>query len=255
MARVGMLLDPELCTGCRACQVACKLWNKLEFVPTENTGSYENPPSLGKDVWRRIKFIELGEGDGFKWLFKQERCLHCTNATCVTVCPAPGALTYQEQGIVHLDQNKCIGCRFCEQTCPFEIPQYDPVTQKAYKCTFCIDRVTNGLQPSCAASCPTGAIEFYWNRDKLISVAKKRAGGRRLYGATMDELGLQVMYLLPETAGSYDLPEKPAVPAAVEAWKGGLKTFAKWGIGLSVAAAALHYITIGPKEVEEGGEG
>jgi formate dehydrogenase iron-sulfur subunit len=255
MADIAMLLDPELCTGCRACQVACKLWNKLDFVPTTNTGSYENPPSLGKDVWRRIKFIEKGEGPSQKWLFKQEQCFHCTNATCVTVCPAPGALTYQKNGTVTLDQEKCIGCRFCEQTCPFSVPKFDAATQKAYKCTFCIDRTSAGMAPSCAATCPTGAIEFSTDRDMLIQKAKAKANGKRLYGATSDELGLHVMYLLPESAGDYDLPESPSVPASVAAWKGGLKSLAKWGIGLSVAAAALHYITIGPNEVEEGGEG
>ncbi len=254
MADLALLLDPARCTGCRACQVACKLWNKRSFVRTFNTGTHENPPKLGKDNWRRIAFIEQGEGVNSKWLFRQEQCFHCTNATCVTACPAPGALTYKSNGVVFLDQDKCIGCRFCEQTCPFQVPQYDAATKKAWKCNFCYDRVTNGLPTSCAKACPTGAIEFSFNRDELVAKAKARAGERRLYGATVEELGLHVMHILPEPATSYRLPENPAVPTAVVAWKNVFKPLAKWGIGLGVAAAALHYLTIGPNEVEEGGD-
>lgn len=255
MADIAFLLDPSKCTGCRGCQAACKLWNKRSFVRTMNTGTYENPPKMGKDVWRRIRFIEEGESPDMKWLFRQEQCFHCTNAACVTSCPSPGALTYREKGVVVLDQGKCIGCRFCEQTCPFEVPQYDPVTKKAWKCTFCFDRITNGLVPSCAKACPTGAIEFSWDRDALVKKAQARADktGWRLYGASKDELGLHVMHLLPESAEKFGLPEDPKIPASVVAWKKIFKPLAKWGIGLGVAAAALHYITLGPHEVEEEG--
>ncbi len=256
MADIALLLDPGKCTGCRGCQAACKLWNKRGFVPTVNTGSHENPPRLGKDVWRRIAFIEEGEGSTMKWIFRQEQCFHCQNATCVTSCPAPGALTYRDKGVVYLDQEKCIGCRFCEQTCPFEVPKYDPVTQKAWKCNFCYDRIINGLGPSCAKACPTGAIEFSWNREELVKKAKARAdkNNLRLYGADYEELGLHVMHILAEPATTLRLPEKPRVPPAVYAWKRVFKPLAKWGIGLGIAAAALHYLTIGPNEVDEGGD-
>ncbi len=256
MPDIAMLLDPSKCTGCRGCQAACKLWNKRAFVPTVNTGSYENPPKLGKDVWRRIAYIEQGEGSAMKWLFRQEQCFHCSNATCVTACPAPGALTYKGNGIVYLDQDKCIGCRFCEQTCPFQVPQYDTTTKKAWKCNFCSDRLANGLIPSCAKACPTGAIEFSWNKAELIKRAKARAdkAGMRLYGAEKKELGLHVMHILPESAATFRLPENPAVPNTVVAWKQVFKPLVKWGIGLGVAAAALHYLTIGPNEVDEGGD-
>jgi formate dehydrogenase iron-sulfur subunit len=254
MADIALLLDPAKCTGCRGCQAACKLWNKRSHVATQNFGSHENPKSLGKDVWRRIAFIEEGESPNMKWHFRQEQCFHCTNATCVTACPSPGALTYQKNGVVFLDQNKCIGCRFCEQTCPFEVPKYDAATKKAYKCNFCYDRIINGLMPSCAKTCPTGAIEFSWNRDDLVKKATAKANGRRIYGADVAELGLHVMHILPEPATTYRLPDKPAVPGAVAAWKNVFKPLVKWGIGAGLAAAALHYITIGPNEVDEGGD-
>jgi formate dehydrogenase iron-sulfur subunit len=261
MADIAMLLDPSRCTGCRGCQVACKLWNKRSFVKTENTGSYENPPRLSKNNYRRIAFIEQGEGASMKWLFRQEQCFHCANAACVTACPT-GALSYKEKGIVLLEQEKCIGCRYCESVCPFQVPQYDAATKKSFKCTFCIDRIQNGMGPSCAKACPTNAIEFSWNRDELVAKAKARAEktGMRLYGADNAELGLHVMHLLPESAAAYRLPEKPSISAAVIAWKNVFKPLVKWGIGLGLAAAALHYITLGPNEIgadakEKGGEG
>jgi formate dehydrogenase iron-sulfur subunit len=255
MADIAFLLDPSKCTGCRGCQVACKLWNKRDFEKTKNFGSFENPKKLSKNVWRRIAFIESGSGNDLKWLFRQEQCFHCSNAACVTACPT-GALHYKEKGIVFLDQSKCIGCRFCEQVCPFDVPKYDSGSKKSYKCTFCIDRVQNGLVPSCAKACPTGAIEFSWNRDALVAKAKAKAtkANLRLYGAERNELGLHVMHLLDQPAGSYNLPEKPAVSGAVVAWKNVFKPLAKWGIGLGVAAAFLHYITMGPHEVEGGEE-
>jgi formate dehydrogenase iron-sulfur subunit len=111
--------------------------------------------------------------------------------------------------------------------------------------------------PSCAKACPTGAIEFSWNREELVKKAQKEAvNGKRLYGADYAELGLHVMHLLPDaSAAVYRLPEKPSVPVAVLAWKKTFKSLAKWGIGLGIAAAALHYISIGPNKVdEEGGD-
>ncbi len=259
MAQIAMLLNPTKCTACRACQVACKQWNKRGFVPTVNEGSYENPPRLSRDLWRRIRFIEESEGDGVKWLYRQEQCFHCTEATCVMVCPAPGALTHQSNGMVVIDQEKCIGCRHCEQTCPFEVPQYDPVGNKAWKCNFCQDRVMNGLQPACAATCPTGAVEFSWNRQALVAKGRElaRAGNLRLYGAEQEELGLHVMHLVPQTegAGAFALPEKPAVPAGVVAWRDTFKPLIKWGFGLTAAGILLHYVVHGPHRVEEGGEG
>lgn len=259
MADVAMLLNPTRCTACRACQVACKQWNGRGHVPTTNNGSYENPAQLSKDLWRRIRFIEEPDGDGVKWLFRQEQCYHCSRATCVMSCPAPGALTHLDNGTVILDQRKCIGCRHCEQTCPFEVPQYDAVSQKVWKCNFCQDRVTNGLAPACAATCPTGAIEFSRSRRALAARGKTLAGsgGMRLYGAESGELGLHVMHLIPQTEGAatYALPEKPAVPAGVVAWKETFKPMIKYGLGITVAGLLLHYLVKGPHRIEEGGEG
>ena len=221
---VAMLLDLSKCTACRGCQAACKQWNDLPAVETTNWGSYQNPPDLSSDPYTLIHFQEYMRDDGtLAWLFLNQRCLHCTDAACVDVCPT-GALSHNAMGFVSYEEDKCNGCGYCTQFCPFSIPRLGDVDlitgqAKSSKCTFCQDRTTAGLQPACAQTCPTGAIHF-GDRDELIAEGKHRVDvlvgkGRtdaRLYGAT--ELGgLHQMYVLEEKASVYGLPEDPSYPA------------------------------------------
>jgi formate dehydrogenase beta subunit len=219
-----MLLDLTKCTACRGCQAACKQWNDLPAEVTTNNGTYQNPAELSYDTYTLIHFDEHERDDGtLAWLFLNQRCLHCTEAACVDVCPT-GALSHNELGFVSFEESKCNGCGYCTQFCPFGIPrlgQTDLLTGEARssKCTFCQDRTTNGLSPSCAQACPTGAIVF-GDRAELVSMGKQRVEelqgkGRadaRLYGET--ELGgLHQMYVLEERASVYGLPENPKYPA------------------------------------------
>jgi formate dehydrogenase iron-sulfur subunit len=221
---IAMLLDLAKCTACRGCQAACKQWNDLPAEVTTNRGSYQNPEALSYDTYTLIHFQETTRDDGtLAWLFFNERCLHCTDAACVDVCPT-GALSHTEMGLVSFDEAKCNGCGYCTQFCPFGIPRLgdkDIITgeAKSSKCTFCQDRTANGLVPACAQACPTGAITF-GERDEIVALGKSRvetlrAKGRadaRLYGET--ELGgLHQMYVLEEKASFYGLPENPKYPA------------------------------------------
>jgi formate dehydrogenase iron-sulfur subunit len=218
-----MLLDLSKCTACRGCQAACKQWNDLPPVDTHNWGSYQNPQDLSYDTYTLIHFDEHEREDGrLEWLFLNQRCLHCTDAACVDVCPT-GALAHNEMGFVQYKEELCNGCGYCSQYCPFQIPrlgQADALSgeAKSSKCTFCQDRTTNGLSPACAQTCPTGAIVF-GDRDELIAKGKQsvealKAKGfadAKLYGET--ELGgLHQMYVLQEKASLYGLPESPKYP-------------------------------------------
>jgi formate dehydrogenase iron-sulfur subunit len=223
---VAMLLDLSKCTACRGCQAACKQWNDLPAVKTTNRGTYQNPPDLSHSTYTLIHFKEYERNDGsLAWLFLNQRCLHCTNAACVDACPT-GALAYNEMGFVSYEEEKCNGCGYCTQFCPFGIPRLGDPNRltgeaKSSKCTFCQDRTTNGLQPACAQACPTGAILF-GERDELVQQGRQRVdylktvknlSNARLYGET--ELGgLHQMYVLEEKASVYGLPENPRYPVS-----------------------------------------
>lgn len=224
--RLGMLIDVSKCIGCRACQVACKQWNQLPAEETHFIGTYQNPPQLSATTWTLVNFIEP-EDEPLRWLFRKQGCQHCGDPTCVAACPT-GALKKRPDGIIIIDQDICAGCKYCVQSCPFGIPQVDHKSGTAKKCRMCIDRVDNGLKPACATACPTGAISF-GTRDDMLKLAKKRQAvlakqtGKtpRIYGET--ELGgLGVMYLLPEKASVYGLPEQPKKPMLLPRWLFGI---------------------------------
>jgi formate dehydrogenase beta subunit len=249
-----MLLDLSKCTACRGCQAACKQWNDLPAEETVQWGSYQNPKDLSYNTYTLIHFQEyVRDDDTLAWLFLNQRCLHCTDAACVEVCPT-GALSHNELGFVSYEEDKCNGCGYCSQFCPFEIPrlgQADILTgvAKSSKCTFCQDRTTNGLSPACAQVCPTGAILF-GDRDELVAAAKERVDTLKargvadasVYGET--ELGgLHQMYVLTEKASVYGLPENPKYPAGATL-KDIIRPLGNLAIGAAiVGSVAAFFIT------------
>ncbi len=245
MAREAFLIDMKRCIACRSCQVACKQWNKLEPEAAVNRGSYENPPQLTPQLYNQIQFIEKDQGDDLDWLFMNKRCMHCGDAGCIKVCPSAGALYKTPEGMVGFNQDKCIECHYCVNGCPFDVPRYD-ARRKVTKCTGCLERTTNGLAPACVKACPTKTLR-YGNRDALLAEAK--ASGRKVYGES-DLQGLGAVYLLDEDPGTYALPAKPAIPASIFLWKDVIKPFGILGFWGAVGMAVLHYVTIGPKQLE-----
>ena len=156
-----MLVDVSKCTACRGCQVACKQWNRLPAENTMQSGTYQNPPDLSWATWNMIRFTEVPTKDGgMKWLFRRDACLHCTDPACQRACPVPGCISKSDEGAVVINQNLCIGCKMCVNSCPFEVPRINPVTNKAYKCTLCWDRTSRGLIPACAKACAPGTLTF-----------------------------------------------------------------------------------------------
>ncbi|WP_022855767.1 4Fe-4S dicluster domain-containing protein [Thermodesulfobacterium thermophilum] len=230
MARKALLITPDLCIGCRGCQVACKSWNDLPAEKTKNNGTHENPPDLTGYTYNRIRFIEkVNEKGEVQWLFVSHRCLHCGEPACVEICPVKALKKDAETGIVYYDKNQCIGCQACQAACPFNIPRYDK-NGKISKCHFCIDRVKAGLSPACVKTCPTGAIK-YGNREEIIKEAKAE-GYSVLYGET--ELGgLGVVYALKASPKEYNLAENPKKPENLIAMGQMLRTLIEKGVALS----------------------
>jgi len=245
VGRQGLMITPELCIACRTCQSACKQWNKLPGDKTTNSGVYDNPPDLTPNLYNQIRFIEKNQDVGIQWLFVRRACMHCGEAGCMDICPAPGAITRTKQGAVVFDKDVCIGCKLCKAACPFDVPRFDE-NDKISKCTLCNDRISNGLSTACAKHCTTGAIK-YGRRNELIGMAKK--AGFNVYGET-DLKGLGVMFALKDDPTGYELPAKPSYDSSIALWDTLIRPLTVLGLGAVAAGALLHYLTVGPKDVE-----
>ena len=163
----GMAVDVSKCIGCGRCVDACKTEND---VPRE--------PQCFRTWIERYTIMEDGEPvvespngglDGFspataekgviRSFFVPKLCNHCENPPCVQVCPV-GATYLTPDGVVLVDREYCVGCRYCIQACPYGARFLHPETKTAEKCTFCYHRVVKGLTPACVEVCPTGARMF-----------------------------------------------------------------------------------------------
>jgi len=216
--RLALLYDSGKCVGCRACQIACKQWHKLDAVSVDAARLNESPKSLAPNAWTLIKLAKYQVNEGRSYLFTKVGCMHCGKPACVAVCPT-GALTKQMNGLVTVDRGLCNGCGYCTQVCPFHVPQLEVFSQitgetKASKCTFCQDRVAQELRPNCVQSCPAGALDW-GDREAMLARAKSRVEALRpdfpeanLYGETMlGGLGRLDILLAPPVV--YGLPEDP----------------------------------------------
>jgi len=238
----AMLVDITKCVGCWFCYAACKRYNG--FPETEKPDP-ETPPELTPDTWTTLFTLKKGG----EWAYRKQACMHCTDAACVKVCPT-GALSKNDLGFVQFDRDKCSGCGYCAEFCPFEVPQLEShaISGDAQmdKCTFCIDRTTNGEQTSCAEACPTCAIVF-GNREELLEAGRARVEELRetnpnahLYGDK--ELGgLHVMYVLDDTPEVWGLPADPELPLPAE-----IHDIVQWvGVGAALAMVggfSLNYL-------------
>jgi formate dehydrogenase beta subunit len=177
----GCLVDLTRCVGCRKCEQACNEVNALPppsrpFDDLTVLDQKRRPDERAFTVINRYYSGKIDERDQLIPTFAKIQCMHCQDPACASACIV-GALTKKENGTVHYDAGKCIGCRYCMVACPFEIPAYEyfnPITPRVMKCTFCYERIsTEGGQPACAAICPVEAITF-GKRSTLLKLAKKR---------------------------------------------------------------------------------
>jgi formate dehydrogenase iron-sulfur subunit len=118
----GVLVDVTRCVGCRACEIACKQWNKNPAFDLINKGVDENPWHLNAWSFTKVRAVEPGENGGQPAFIKLQ-CMHCAHPACVAACPVD-ALNKEENGPVVYDDSKCIGCRYCIAACPFGVPTY-----------------------------------------------------------------------------------------------------------------------------------
>jgi Fe-S-cluster-containing dehydrogenase component len=208
---VGLLYDNTICTGCKACMPACSEANGLPADTSGSGGLWHMPTDLNSRTKNIIKVYEDPHGGGFAFVKRQ--CMHCLDPACVTGCPFE-ALVKGEKGAVTWKASLCIGCRYCEVACPFDVPKFewDRWNPKIVKCELCYEqRLTKGLQPACTEVCPTGAVIF-GKRSDLLATAKARVAASpgkyfedRVYGER-EAGGTQALYLSSVPFESIGLP-------------------------------------------------
>ena len=163
----GMGIEVSKCIGCNRCVEACKLENDVPQEPfffrtwvERYTIKKDRTVVVETISTRQGKSKEAADqGDVLRSFFIPKLCNHCANPPCVQVCPV-GATFSTEDGAVLVDKDRCIGCRYCIQACPYGARYLNPKTKTADKCTFCYHRVVKGLLPACVEVCPTQARIF-----------------------------------------------------------------------------------------------
>jgi formate dehydrogenase iron-sulfur subunit len=170
----ALLIDLTRCIGCRGCQAACKQWHDLPAESTRNLGSYQNPQQTSSKTLTMVTFNEVIQDGHLQWVFAKRQCMHCEHPACASACTV-GALKKTADGPVVYESGKCIGCRYCQYACPFDIPafEWDQTLGLIRKCEFCVDREEDGLEPACVKACPTGALQP-GQREALLAEARQR---------------------------------------------------------------------------------
>ena len=188
-----IIFDSKKCIRCHSCEVACQLENdappsvQLRWVKSHTTGVF--PES-------RLHSISTA-------------CFHCEDPSCISACPA-GALHRRKDGVVEHIRKRCIGCRYCIQTCPFHVPKFSSTQHMMRKCSFCVQRIDLGKEPACVAKCTTDALTYFpdW----------KDSGEFKAYGK--DER-LHMIYRVEGKVGEYSLPDPVPrnIVTSLQSWK------------------------------------
>ena len=207
--KLGLVIDLDTCVGCHACAVGCKQWNSGGIAgPVTDENPYDKEPF---GVWfNRVHSYEVAATPATSacssnnsiaaelqqpamTLHFPRSCLHCETPACVTVCPTGASYKRAEDGIVLVDEDKCIGCKLCSWACPYGAREYSEVEGVMKKCTLCVDRIYNEnlpeaeREPACVQVCPTRARHFgdLGDPDSKVSKLVAERGGVAL----LPELG------------------------------------------------------------------
>jgi tetrathionate reductase subunit B len=159
--RLAMVIDAARCIHCAACIVSCKAENGVRDGHSRN----------------RVTETERGVYPRLTVSMVPAQCMQCDDAPCVRVCPT-GASFRAASGVVLINTDDCIGCRYCVEACPYDARYFDPESGTVDKCTFCLHRVDAGLEPACVTTCPTRTRAFGDLLDESSEVARIVADDR-----------------------------------------------------------------------------
>ncbi len=198
--QMGFYFDQTRCTGCFTCIVACKDWNDVPAGPAS---------------WRRVKTMEKGKYPDLFVSFLSTACHHCAEPACATVCPVDAIAKREQDGVVVVDGEACLGkdaCGLCLEACPYDAPQFGAEENaRMQKCDFCLGRLADGRKPACVGSCPTRALDSGPLEELRAKYGDVREAEGHVYSGELnpstifkpkkDELGLTIQKI--ETAPRY----------------------------------------------------
>jgi Fe-S-cluster-containing dehydrogenase component len=260
---IGMLYDATKCVGCKACMAACKRVNtdygslSYERAKFDQDGLWDAPEDLSGSTRTLIKLLKDQDN---AWSYVKYSCMHCQKPSCVSVCPVSAMNKDKTSGVVYYKKDTCIGCRYCQVGCAFNIPkfQWDKSIPQIVKCDFC--KETNlkekGIS-ACAEACPAGAIKFGKRKDLLDEAHERLQNNPGRYIAHVygehEVGGTNHLYLAAMPFQKLGLPElKPDAPA--EFSEKIQHTIYKGFIAPIALYSTLCFIAVRNMKKNEGGE-
>lgn len=187
MKQLALIIDLNVCVGCSACVTSCKEWNTSGGAGIlSDMNPYSEDPT--GTFLNRVQTFEVGTFPNTQTVHFPKSCLHCEEPPCVPVCPTGASYKRKEDGIVLVDYDKCIGCKYCSWACPYGARELDENEKVMKKCTLCVDRIydTNlpesERKPACVLACPTSARLFgdVHDSESEVSVNIRENGGYQL---------------------------------------------------------------------------